>query len=445
MWARTTTRCLVATAVLGAACGDGGSGRGTKDATAPDTGVTTDADSVIATGPGALDPTFGDQGIAIVATPGNDERGRAVAIQADDKIIVAGKGNDDFIVVRMTDRGAVDTQFGDGGVVMSDFKDSYDEGKSLVALAGGGIALGGITTRGGDADFGLLRFAGTGVLEPSFSGDGKAGASFGPGSDEGKGLIRQNDGAFVMVGQSHDGSDNDFALARFSEGGAPDTSFGEDGQVTLDFAGRDDEGNAVRQDADETLIVVGYSTSATDQDFAVARLSPGGNADETFGTGGRVTTPIGAGNDVAFAMALQADRRIVAVGVSYVGDEPGCAAVRYTTSGALDPEFGNGGVATYRLAGGDIACTGAAIDSAGRILLGGTARRGDDADFAVVRLTAQGTVDPTFGVGGIAYASIGPADGAYAMAIQSDDKIVLVGETKRGGDIDIAVVRLLSE
>ena len=438
-----------------AACGDGEKqARKPKDtiADAPigvdvpgttPTDVATDPTDAPAASAGMPDPQFGTAGIATFKTAKNDDRGRAVAVLDDGRLLVAGKSKDDFIILRTSIDGALDTGFGTQGFATTDFKSGYDEAKSFGLLAGGAFVLGGITTRDGDADFGLAKYDANGRLDLSVSDDGKAAASFGAHSDEGKAVVVLSDGDIVMAGQTSDGSQNDFALARFDGAtGALDENFGTAGKVTFDFGGKkNDEGNAIRRHGDG-LVVAGYSATAGNEDFAVARFGLDGEIDGQFGSSGKTTTSVGD-VDIAFALAVQDDQKIVLAGVSFEGATPGCAVARYSATGALDADFGKSGIARFRPVDVDFTCTALAIDSVGRIVVAGTARQGNDASFAVLRFDTMGELDPSFAGVGVSYVSIGPADGAYAMALQSEDRMVVVGETKFDDDVDIAVLRFL--
>src|SRR2546427_290790 len=124
-------------------------------------------------------------------------------------------------------------------------------------------------------------------------------------------------------------------------------------------------------------------------------------SDTTFGSGGKVTTAIGAGDEFGCAVAIDSSGRIVVAGASYNGTNHDDAAVRYTTSGSLDTTFGSGGKVTTAIGGGDEWGSAVAIDGSGRIVVAGTSDNGTgNDDFAVVRYTTSGSLDTTFGSGG---------------------------------------------
>src|SRR5262249_14676380 len=155
------------------------------------------------------------------------------------------------------------------------------------------------------------------------------------------------------------------------------------------------------------IILAGYGVelrgSQSFTDFAVVRLLPDGQFDPSFGYAGVVLTSIGSGASGANAVAIDAQDRIVVAGYSTGnGGSKDFAVARYTTSSALDPSFNSGsGYRIIDVAGGQSAsATGVAIDSLGRIVLGGSAFNGSNNDFAVARLSPDGSLDPTFGNAG---------------------------------------------
>ncbi len=168
-----------------------------------------------------------------------------------------------------------------------------------------------------------------GDLDVTFSVDGKQTTDFG-GSDLASAVAVQADGKLVVAGSS----DGNFALARYAVDGALDPSFSGDGLVTTDLGGTDD-GQGVVIQTDGKIVVAGGS----EENFALARYTTGGGLDPSFSGDGVQTTDFGL-EDRATAVALQADGRIVVGGIA--GDD--FALARYTTGGTLDPSFSGDGI-----------------------------------------------------------------------------------------------------
>src|SRR5262249_54057680 len=140
------------------------------------------------------------------------------------------------------------------------------------------------------------------------------------GDETASGVVVRPDGKVVVAGYSFSFTTftDDFVLAQYNANGSLDAGFGTGGKVTTDLGG-DDVAFAVALQPDGKVVVAGYSLSFTTftDDFAVARYNANGSLDTTFGTGGKVITDLGS--DVfewAYGVALQPDGKIVAAGVS---------------------------------------------------------------------------------------------------------------------------------
>jgi len=209
---------------------------------------------------------------------GGSDYGFSVALQPDGKIVVAGYAGGDFALARYNSDGALDTSFGSGGKVTTDFGGSYHpDGFSVALQPDGKIVVAGYA--GGD--FALARYNSDGALDTSFGSGGKVTTDFG-GSDAGYSVALQPDGKIVVAGYAG----LDFALARYNSDGALDTSFGTGGKVTTDFSGGRDVGYSVALQPDGKIVVAGYAGV----DFALARYNSDGALDTSFGSGGKVTT-----------------------------------------------------------------------------------------------------------------------------------------------------------
>jgi uncharacterized delta-60 repeat protein len=168
-------------------------------------------------------------------------------------------------------------------------------------------------------------------------------------------------------------------------------------------------------------------------------LAGPGSFDPTFGSGGTVTTIIGDGDSGAADVAIQADGGIVTVGSATAGGAGQVSLVRFDTTGTLDPSFGNGGIVLTPVGDG-AAGTAVAVQADQKIVVGGRATIAGVPRFLLLRYDASGTLDPGFGVGGIATLTLGSDAGVNALAIQSDQKIVAVG-TRTAADTSVALAR----
>jgi uncharacterized delta-60 repeat protein len=281
--------------------------------------------------------------------------------------------------------------------------------------------------------------AASGQLDPSFGGDGKVTTDFN-GQAAANALALQ-DGKLVAAGSGSNGTTTDFALARYRQDGALDPTFGTRGRVTTDF-GNGSQATALVVQADGKLVAAGTVSNDTGGDFALARYRPNGTLDPTFGTGGKVTIDFAGGADAAAALAVQADGKLVVAGSATVGTNGNFALARLRPNGTLDPTFGTGGIVIVDI-GGSFDDARALVVQDGRVVAAGFTF-GDDfasGDFALARLRPNGTLDPTFGTAGIVTTDVaGSFDDAEALILQ-DGKLIAGGTSFTGTTSDFALAR----
>ncbi len=220
--------------------------------------------------------------------------------------------------------------------------------------------------------------------------------------------------------------------------GDPDTSFGTGGVVTTRVGDVSEAYDLVRQ-PDGKLVIGGYveeGTPATTQ-FLLVRYESDGTLDAGFGTGGIVRTDAVPGQSTRVkALRQQADGKLLAVGfgdvVNYWDGAGDVVLARYLADGALDPDFGTGGIVVTDVFGYPDQGSRTVIQPDGRIVVAGFARTAASVatqDAVIVRYDADGTPDATFGTGGAVAIDFGGIDHANAVALQADGSIVIVGTT----------------
>jgi len=285
---------------------------------------------------GTLDRSFSGDGKQTTDFAETQDLGGAVAIQGDGKIVQAGKSQEpgtarhDFALVRYNADGTLDRSFSGDGRQTTDFAE--DDSVDTVALQPNGkIVVGGVTLQGADfaGDFALARYNPDGTLDRSFSGDGRQTADVAGSDDFGGAAVVQADGKIVVAGHSDQGSATgfDFALVRYNPDGTLDRSFSGDGKQTTDFAGRGDFGRAAAIQVNGKIVVAGYYQPGSEPpqppDLALARYSANGELDSSFSADGKQTTDFAEGHDYPYAVAIQADGKIVVAGSSYQGFSTG--------------------------------------------------------------------------------------------------------------------------
>ncbi len=398
---------------------------------------------------GTLDTTFGGTG-KVISDFGTSNFGRAVAIQSDGKIVLAGYSSiaGNFTVARYNKNGKPDTAFGGSGKVTTDFG-REDKAFSVAIQSDGKIVVAGktnaTTISTGNFDFAVARYNVNGSLDNTFSGDGKVTADFNNGaSDEAHSVAIQPDGKIVVIGTTNK-YNSDFALIRYNTNGTPDKTFGGNGIITTDF-GNGEEAYAVIVQSDGKIVVAGATNAGNDfRDFALARYNVNGTLDNTFSGDGKVIADIG-GVDFGKSVAIQSDGKIVVAGYTIQGDED-WALARFNVNGTLDNTFSGDGILTSEFGGTDDA-NAVAIQSNGKIVAAGYSKLTTDYDFALARYNIDGTNDSTFGKSGKVTTHFGSSratysnDLAYAMVLQPDGKIVAAGNVMfSGGFTNFAIAR----
>jgi uncharacterized delta-60 repeat protein len=267
---------------------------------------------------GTLDTTFGTTGIVFTNLSSDQDLANSVGIQSDGKIVVVGSqrvvtATSTYYqaeIIRYNSNGSLDTTLGSGGSV---FNGSVSGAGPLFILSDGKYLVG-----AGNAGLSLARFLPSGQLDSSFGTNGISSGYVPPGTTGANtmNLILGSDGTIFDVGRA--GPTSSLALAHFSSSGQFDSTFGNSGWVTDNFAGAGPAAWASNGD----LILAGSSRNLNPADFALEAFLPNGTLDTSFGTNGRVTTDFG-GDDGARAIIVQGDGRIVAAGFTGSGTYPG--------------------------------------------------------------------------------------------------------------------------
>ncbi|GIM95055.1 delta-60 repeat domain-containing protein [Paractinoplanes toevensis] len=318
---------------------------------------------------GRPDSSFGSGGKVTTDFFGSADDAYAVAGQPDGAVVAAGRAvtadnlDSDFALARYCRDGTLDSAFGSGGKVHTDFGGTVDVGKAMVRQRDGKIVVAGSTALYPvSVDFALARYHVDGRLDTSFGVGGRVVTKFG-GASSATALVLQKDGKIVVTGETErDGFD--FGLARYNTNGTLDRGFGDGGLVVTDFGGAD-QPSALLVDAAGRLVAAGrHSTSSVSSTVALARYRPDGRLDRSFGTGGLVTTEM----DNATATAVLAQGSKLLVGAA--GEA--LTLARYHSNGTLDRSFGTDGVLATRFGSSGTYLAALAEDSRGRIVAAGS-------------------------------------------------------------------------
>ena len=252
-------------------------------------------------------------------------------------------------------------------------------------------------------------------------------------------LVAQPDGKLVLAGYCQNPARN-FCAVRLNPDGSLDTGFNATGKVILPV-GSGDVATALALQRDGKLVLGGSCISNFNLDFCVVRLNPDGSLDTSFNTTGKLILPVGSNSDQLTALAVQSDGKIVLAGYCNTGSGTSdlFCAVRLNADGSLDTGFNATGklILPVAVGSGGAQATALALQSDGKIILAGTCWNSSSDDFCAVRLDANGGLDTSFGVSGKLRQPVGSsADQALALAVQPDGKLVLAGTCFNGATYD---------
>jgi uncharacterized delta-60 repeat protein len=398
---------------------------------------------------GTRDITFTRSGIVLTSLDQGD-RARAVAIQSDGKIVVAGTtGYATAIgVVRYESSGSLDASFGTEGKVMTPVGNpaGIRPGEISLALAPNGrIVVAGSPNTGAfpistTRVFLVARYGPTGALDASFGGTGivttqlQAGGGTSPG-DSAQSLALQPDGRIVVAGTSTTFGPFGYflysgALARYQDNGSLDPTFGASGRLLMSGGSSADSLLALVQRADGTLLAAGSS----DGNFALA----------AYGADGVIAWKHTLPGENAAARALVAlpDGRAVLAGSTGTEASSTFTLFRVGVGGELDATFNGTGRVDTVFGAGSSAANAATRQPDGKLVVAGMIRNASG-PFALARYNVDGSLDNSFGVGGKVTTTVGSGtvNGASAAALQPDGKILAAGGSVVDSSIRFALFR----
>jgi uncharacterized delta-60 repeat protein len=387
--------------------------------------------------PGELDPSFSSDGRVTTLSTSATFVPRALAIQADGRIVVAGyscdtdtcgpSGDSSFRLMRYTADGGLDTDFGSGGTVTTAVGGGRSQAFDVVIEPDGAIVAGGVasTNASDPGSFALVRYRSNGALDPNFGSGGEVVQPIGDGFDAISDLAMQPGGSLVAVGQADQGGPTWVALARFGAGGALDPAFGNGGSV-LGGGAPYTFGAAGAVLPDGRIVAVGAwgaSSAVEDYRFTTVRSSAEGAVEPPW------TAAVGSSYSFANAASALGDGRVLTAGVATdPGGRAGMALVRLTAAGGLDPSWDGDGVALARLGESSVGADLVLLPD-GRAVAAGHVEDVDRVSFMVARYGSDGSLDHGFGAGGFAVTSFAGATVARATAIarQPDGRVLVAG------------------
>jgi uncharacterized delta-60 repeat protein len=371
---------------------------------------------------GGLDPSFAEGGFRIdpFGPTGGYAGARAAALDSSGRLVVAGRGAlaGTITLVRYEEDGSLDPSFGVGGVATFQVSAGTEPSAGVVGMyleEGGGIVLAGNASGREPGEGIVVRVKSDGSgLDESF---GEGGIAVVPGESGISDFGESAGGKPVVAGRAYPG---DVAfLARLTHVGAPDSSFGSEGEVRTEILSE----KGFNQGGFDAVVVAGEEiTAATGLGSGVtylARYDSEGNSVTGFGNEGIATVRVSEKGGVGVSeMTDLSEGRLLLAGYS----ETNALLAETQPDGSLDPTFGNGGVVTTGLyphgsGGGSSVASSAVVEPDGHIVIAGVAEGTGGGCFdppggcklpstdylALARYSSSGELDETFGEGGIAH------------------------------------------
>jgi uncharacterized delta-60 repeat protein len=267
---------------------------------------------------GVLDTSFGSGGkmLTDLRGTGRPDDLSAMSVSPTGAITLVGYSRGitiDWGIARVTAEGVLDTTFSTDGIVTLDFSSAQSDAKAVESLSSGSVIVAGYTENAvsGATESVIVKIDSTGNLDSAFGVGGKVISDFHSYSEEIKSLsISASGSIFAAI----DGVD--FHVVKYLPNGVVDTTFGTAGLVRTDFLNGTDPASSVQVLFDGSVLLAGGASMNTGYDFAITKYTTLGILDTTFGTAGKVTVSFTSSNDVVNSMAILDSGQILLAGVA---------------------------------------------------------------------------------------------------------------------------------
>lgn len=395
-----------------------------------------------------LDASFGKNGLVRTRVGHYVDKAQSVVVQPDGKILVAGSSSNnsnlDFALVRYMPDGSLDPSFHFTGQVVTIVGSGDDAALGVALQDDGKIVTCGYTFNGKDRDFALLRFTDNGELDTDFGVNGIVTLPVGSSNDVAAAVAIQSDGTILVAGSVEEAESVEEstrkvgALVRFLPNGSLDYSFGEAGVVLVDV-GSDTEIAAMAIQQDSSIVLAGSSEENGQRKVLLVRLLPDGLPDAGFGVAGVAETLEDTRESAGLGLWLQDDGNILVAGSIGLEKNQDLALFLFTREGQLTRDFGGGsGVLSYDGNGEDDVGYGVFANSTTLFVTGYTTVNGLR-DLILLQSPLTQTSQSQLSV---VTTGISQFDGvAYALVPQGDDKIISVGFNEESGASSFVLAR----
>jgi len=394
-----------------------------------------------------LDNSFSGDG-KVLSSLSFSTSGGNVIIQDDGKILVCGtgtNGSDNIVLMRYNTNGTLDNTFDSDGIVITDYLGFDNSAKAIMLQPDGKIIIAGQSFDGSGTAIMLIRYHANGTLDNTFDSDGIVITDLSADDNAANSIALQPDGK-IIIGVEHIGTvvvPGDFIVIRYNADGTIDTSFDSDGMTITDLDGENNVCKAVSIQPDGKIIAAGASfvTPGVNQ-CNLIRLNPDGSLDNTFDADGKASSNLGSDLIAVSSMALQPDGKIVLGGYSDATGEIGFMLARYNSDGSADNTFDSDGFVLTPIDDQTSICNDVKLQNDGKIVAVGFYTSGGLTKPLMARYNQNGSLDYEFDFDGTATPSLTTYnDLAVKFGIQSDGKFIIAGQTGVSGNYDLFVAR----
>jgi uncharacterized delta-60 repeat protein len=290
-----------------------------------------------------------------------------------------------------------------------------------------------------------LLFCQSGTFDPDFAGDGKALYNLSTGTEATTKIIQLPNGKILVGGYRTVGSDEDFSVMRLNPDGSLDNTFGGAGYFSADFNLNIDILQSIAVQPDGKIVCVGYTYNGPTSDILIMRFLADGGLDNSFGSGGLLTFDGAGGTDEGYDVAVQPDGKIVVVGYVDMGvsnNSYESIIYRLNSDGSPDNTFSFDGKVIPTVSTDVDVFTRVLLQPDGKIVCVGFAVI-SSIDGALVRFNSDGTLDNSFGTAGKVTTDYtgGATERLYGTCLQPDGKIIVCGTAYVSTDDDFIVAR----
>lgn len=405
----------------------------------------------------SLERSFRNSNGEVLLDLGGYEYSQGLVQQPDGKIVVVGTtyGSNDGVVARFNLDGSLDSSFNGTGYKVVDMNGGKDSLINVFLENNGQIVVTGmvgdpsenLSMSSSKFDFGITRLNTDGSFDTTFGNEGRFWAGY-SGYGVASEALRQPDGKYIVAGSVYNGQFSGVGVARFNVDGSLDVTFGSAGKISLDLT-RGMSASDLFLMPDGKILLAG---STSTQDFSLIQLTSHGELDLSFGSHGISTVDFGGMEYILTSTLLAADGKVLLIGST--SEDSGqysagqdVAIARFNNQGGLDASFGVGGRVTLDFGLTDFPRS-AVVQQDGKIIIGVNTRLQENnqnySGFSVVRLLADGSLDPSFGDHG-QFEMRGSETTSYSLsriALDVDGKLLIAGSSYEpnsyGGNLLVA-------